>query len=170
MNHMELIDKLKTLNGNLLEEFNRLLGYIAYSLNVPLACKSIRGNEEEVFSEICEAIVNEEKYTNTLGKAYYEITGETPQERRVVFKDDNPDKPISVFIENCGTGELAFEVAQAYENAYLCLTEKNKFLYKIALINVKIYNIKAIIKYWDSPVNIMREDFESALVNKWFIN
>lgn len=143
-----IIKKLEEVNGDMKSSFNIVLSYFAYKLGVKGSTYSAKKEERDILNSLDIEVFREGECTDFLGEVYEEIfgvkiTSYNDIEKRATRIRFNVEKGKikSLCLRGCETGRTMLCFFKKDNRIKFYATESDEELYKIAIVNVKLYNI-----------------------------
>ena len=144
----DIIKKLEEVNGDMKSSFNIVLSYFAYKLGVKNSTYSAKKEERDILNGLDVEMFREGECTDFLGEVYEEICGVqitsyNDIEKRATHVRFNVKKGKikSLCLRGCETGRTIMYFFKKGNGIKFYATESDEELYRIAIVNVKLYNI-----------------------------
>lgn len=145
---VKAIKKLEKLNGDKKKSFNMILDYFAFKLGIKNSTFSAKIDERNIIEKINVELYKGDDYIDFFGEIYEDIYGinlveyNTSDERclSVRFKISK-GKIKSLYIKECETGRTIMSFRKNDKDIRFFCTESDVGLYRIALVNSKLYDI-----------------------------
>ena len=144
----DIIKKLEEVNGDIKRSFNVVLSYFAYKLGVKNSTYSAKNEERDILKSLDVETFREGDCTDFLGEVYEEIFGvkmtsykDIEKRARNVRFNVREGKIKSLCLRGCETGRTIMSFFKKDNSIKFYATESDEELYKIAIVNVKLYNI-----------------------------
>lgn len=152
---LECLEELNTLLHSKEKAFNLILDYIANKLEIKNVILSYTTETKEVLDRLIDIEKLKDKSLKDFLGEVYEIVFDTKlidyssanQNAMKVKINLKQGQLGTVYIKECETGRVMLSLHHECDSCLFYAIENNELMYKIALINITLYDIPAFIVY-----------------------